>query len=150
VPHLHQPFAAPTLDPRLRWHCPPSRWGLDPAAGCLWLEPDAPTDFWQQTHYGFAADNGHLLHTEVPGDFVLTAHARFWPRHQYDQAGVMVRLSPSCWLKSSVEHEPDGPARLGAVVTNFGYSDWSTQPYPPWRDNFVGFRVAFSRPGPTP
>jgi regulation of enolase protein 1 (concanavalin A-like superfamily) len=43
----------------------------------------------------------------------------------------MVRVSPSCWLKSSVEHEPAGPARLGAVVTNFAYSDWSTQPFPP-------------------
>jgi len=29
-----------------------------------------------------------------------------------------------------VEYEPDGPSRLGAVVTNFGYSDWSTQEFP--------------------
>ena len=42
----------------------------------------------------------------------------------------MVRVSPDCWLKSSVEHEPDGPSRLGAVVTNLGYSDWSTQDFP--------------------
>jgi regulation of enolase protein 1 (concanavalin A-like superfamily) len=49
--------------------------------------------------------------------------------HQYDQAGVMVRASPSCWLKSSVEYEPAGPSRLGAVATNHGYSDWSTQSF---------------------
>ena len=42
----------------------------------------------------------------------------------------MVRISPLCWLKTSVEHEPDGPSRLGAVVTNGGYSDWSTQEFP--------------------
>ena len=36
-------------------------------------------------------------------------------------------VSPSCWLKTSVEYEPDGPSRLGVVVTNRGYSDWSTQ-----------------------
>lgn len=40
----------------------------------------------------------------------------------------MVRLSHSCWLKTSVEFEPDGQSRLGAVVTNAQYSDWSTQP----------------------
>jgi hypothetical protein len=28
---------------------------------------------------------------------------------------------------TSVEYEPEGPARLGAVVTNHGFSDWSTQ-----------------------
>jgi regulation of enolase protein 1 (concanavalin A-like superfamily) len=50
--------------------------------------------------------------------------------HQYDQAGLMVRVSPGCWLKTSVEHEPEGPSRLGAVVTNHGYSDWSTQAFP--------------------
>ncbi len=42
----------------------------------------------------------------------------------------MVRISSSCWLKASVEHELDGPCRLGAVVTNNGYSDWSTQDSP--------------------
>jgi regulation of enolase protein 1 (concanavalin A-like superfamily) len=41
----------------------------------------------------------------------------------------MVRLSPACWLKASVEHEPGRAGRLGAVVTNHGYSDWSTQPF---------------------
>jgi regulation of enolase protein 1 (concanavalin A-like superfamily) len=42
----------------------------------------------------------------------------------------MVRLSPGCWLKTSVEYESDGPSRLGAVVTNGAYSDWSTQEFP--------------------
>jgi hypothetical protein len=38
-------------------------------------EPDAPTDFWQRTHYGFRADNGHFLHREADGEFVLSRHA---------------------------------------------------------------------------
>jgi regulation of enolase protein 1 (concanavalin A-like superfamily) len=34
-------------------------------------------------------------------------------------------------LKASVEYEgPDRPARLGAVVTNCGFSDWSTVDFP--------------------
>jgi regulation of enolase protein 1 (concanavalin A-like superfamily) len=97
----------------------------------LRIEPNGGTDFWQRTHYGFEADNGHLLAAEVPGDFVLATQVRFHPVHQYDQAGLMVRVSPSCWLKTSVEHEPAGPSRLGAVVTNYAYSDWSTQEFAP-------------------
>jgi regulation of enolase protein 1 (concanavalin A-like superfamily) len=95
---------------------------------CLRLNPGAATDFWQRTHYGFEVDNGHFLFLEAAGDFVLTTKVTSNPLHQYDQAGLMVRLSPACWLKTSVEFEPDGSSRLGAVVTNGQYSDWSTQP----------------------
>jgi uncharacterized protein len=91
------------------------------------------TDFWQRTHYGFEADNGHFLFAATSGDFVMTTRVRFFPKHQYDQAGLMVRLSAACWLKTSVEYEPDAPGRLGAVVTNGAYSDWSTQEFPAGR-----------------
>ena len=49
--------------------------------------------------------------------------------HQYDQAGVLVYASPDCWVKASLEYELDGPSKLGAVVTNHGYSDWSFQDF---------------------
>lgn len=122
-------FAGPGLPPEFRWHCEPRRWSIE--GGRLRIEPDAPTDFWQRTHYGFQADNGHFLYRQADGDFVLTVRVVFHPAHQYDQAGLMVRVSADCWLKSSVEFEPSGPSRLGAVVTNHGYSDWSTQDFPP-------------------
>lgn len=128
---MNETFTSSSLDARLHWHCEPARWRIDPAARVLLMEPEANTDFWQRTHYGFSADNGHFLYCAVTGDFVLTTHVRFRPVHQYDQAGLMVRLSPACWLKTSVEFEPDGPSRLGAVVTNFAYSDWSTQDVAP-------------------
>jgi regulation of enolase protein 1 (concanavalin A-like superfamily) len=128
-PYLHESFTGPNLSPQLRWHCEPARWAIHPEGPFLRVEPEAATDFWQRTHYGFQADNGHFLYTPLKGDFVLTVHVRFRPVHQYDQAGLLVRVSPACWLKASVEHEPDGPGRLGAVVTNFGYSDWSTQAF---------------------
>ncbi|HXV43877.1 MAG TPA: DUF1349 domain-containing protein, partial [Anaerolineae bacterium] len=132
---LHETFEQPTLDPRLMWYCPPAKWSINPAASVLAVEPEAKTDYWQKTHYGFEADSGHFLFAEVDGDLILTTQVSFRPAHQYDQAGLMVRISPQCWLKTSVEYEPDGPARLGAVVTNFGYSDWSTQ-------NFTGNKVS--------
>jgi regulation of enolase protein 1 (concanavalin A-like superfamily) len=42
-----------------------------------------------------------------------------------------VQCSPSCWLKASVEAgAPGQPGQLGVVVTNSGFSDWSTQDFP--------------------
>ena len=109
----------------LNWFCPPNQWTLE--NGRLTLYPDAKTDYWQRTHYGFQNDNGHFFYVEVSGDFTLTTQVRFFPQNQYDQAGLMVRISPDYWLKTSIEFEPDEPNRLGAVVTRYGYSDWSTQ-----------------------
>lgn len=126
---LHEGFDSPTLDARLRWHCEPARHRLDAERRRLVVEPEAATDFWQRTHYGFRADNGHYLYLPARGNFVLTTTVTCFPAHQYDQAGLMLRVSPDCWLKTSVEFEPDeAHSRLGAVVTNGGYSDWSTQP----------------------
>ena len=128
---LRENFDKAELDSRLRWHCEPSHWMIDREKRVLTVEPDAPTDFWQRTHNGLAADSGHFLGMDLAGDFVMTAQVSFDPVHRYDQAGLMVRVSRECWLKTSVEFEADGHNALGAVVTNSGYSDWSTQPYAP-------------------
>jgi regulation of enolase protein 1 (concanavalin A-like superfamily) len=137
---LYQTFSDTMLDARLQWQGQPAHWQLDAAAQCLRVMPDAHTDFWQRTHYGFQADNGHFLYLQAHDDFVLTTRVTSKPVHQYDQAGLMVRLSDGCWLKTSVEFEPDGDNRLGAVVTNGHYSDWSTQPLPKQVDT-VWFRI---------
>lgn len=107
------------------WHQEPTSWRV--ADGGLVLRTEPSTDFWQGTHYGFRNDNGHFFHTTRTGDFTLTCQVASRPTDQYDQAGLMVRIAPDCWLKTSVEYEPQGPSRLGAVVTNHGWSDWSTQ-----------------------
>lgn len=124
---LFEDFSKPSLNPRLSWRCEPANWRVDSSAKCLRINPDSGTDFWQRTHYGFEVDNGHFLFLEADGDFVLTTKVTSHPVHQYDQAGLMVRLSPACWLKTSVEFESNGSSRMGAVVTNSQYSDWSTQ-----------------------
>lgn len=119
-----------TLDPpRMRWHREPAEWstGRD---GTLSMKVEPDTDFWQRTHYGFQRDNGHLLGHEVAGDFRCEAAVHTAPSHQYDQAGLMLRFASDCWVKTSIEFEPEGPSRLGVVVTNGGWSDWSTQDVP--------------------
>ena len=118
-------FEGATLDERLHWFCEPNHWKV--GHGALEIQPEAGTDFWQRTHYGFRRDNGHFLYFETAANFILSTQVRFFPAHQYDQAGLMVRLSSEDWLKTSVEAESEGPSRLGAVVTRSGYSDWSTQ-----------------------
>jgi regulation of enolase protein 1 (concanavalin A-like superfamily) len=109
----------------MKWMNEPSDWRLRESA--LEVRPDAGTDFWQRTHYGFRNDNGHLYHAELGGDFDLRVRVIYRPVHQYDQAGLMAYFSPDNWIKCSVEGEIDEPFRLGAVVTRDGYSDWSTQ-----------------------
>lgn len=118
------------LHPGFQWHCEPASWTLDPATQSLTICTTETSDFWQRTHYGFRADTGHLLWTAAGQDFAMEVEVSMQPMHQYDQAGLMVRLSPDCWLKTSVEHEDGEPNRLGCVVTNRGYSDWSTEDIP--------------------
>lgn len=129
---LNEMFNKEALDPRLGWLHSPSSWRLDLGRSRLVIEPDSGTDFWQKTHYGFRRDNGHFLYCAAPVNANAVVSARFhsYPSHQYDQAGLMLRFSRTCWLKTSVEYEPDGLSQLGTVVTNHGYSDWSMEGFP--------------------
>jgi regulation of enolase protein 1 (concanavalin A-like superfamily) len=139
MPWLHETFAEPLIDPCLRWHNPPADWS--PGRDGLLVRTAAATNFWQGTHYGFRVDNGHLFVAEVEGDFLMETEVRSAPVNQYDQAGLMVRVDAGCWLKTAVEFEPEGPSRLGAVVTNAGWSDWSTQDVEPEAGRHASFRV---------
>lgn len=120
-------FSGSTLQPQLDWFNEPIHWEL--ADGKLVLYTDEKTDFWARTHYGFINDNGHCLWLPISKNFEMTTSLQFYPANQYDQAGLIVRCSPDCWLKTSMEYEPEGPAMLGSVVTNHGYSDWATQEF---------------------
>ncbi len=110
------------------WFCEPADWRWVDRELLFRAQPD--TDFWQRTHYGLRRDNGHLLGWRLTQDFSIELIAHAEPVGQYDQAGLMVRASPDCWLKASIEYEPHGHCRLGSVVTNAGYSDWATQDVP--------------------
>ncbi|HAC89673.1 MAG TPA: DUF1349 domain-containing protein [Planctomycetaceae bacterium] len=125
---LCESFDQPRLSPLLHWQSEPSRWLLNPDRNVLQIWPDAQSDFWQRTHYGFQADNGHLLYLSTSDAFQIDTCVKLYPQHQYDQAGLMIWISSDCWIKTSVEFELEGFNHLGAVVTNHGYSDWSTQP----------------------
>lgn len=92
----------------------------------LHITTDPGTDFWQRTHYGFQIDNGHALLSTLSGDFEMRTHVRFEPQQRYDQSGLLVRLDSDSWIKLSTEYISEKQSMLGSVVTNLGYSDWST------------------------
>lgn len=117
-----------TLDPRFVWHNEPENYRVE--RGSLMVEPAAKTDFWSRIHNHPVTTNGHFAFVRVPGSLRMSVTVGIAPKHQYDQAGLMVWFSEACWLKCSAEYEPGHPSRLGAVVTNSGYSDWSTQDVP--------------------
>jgi len=139
---LMENFQQDRLNEKLSWHHEPSSWFLKNEQ--LQIFSDASTDFWQKTHYGFQADNGHFLYSSIVGDFVMETQVHCNFKNQYDQAGLMVRVSDQCWVKTAVEFEPDEPNKLGVVVTNHGFSDWSTQDV---EETFTEFKIRIVRNG---
>ena len=105
------------------WHNRPE---FEVRDGRLHIFTSPDTDFWQTTHYGFRRDNGHCLLTSVDRDFSLTVRTDFFPKKQYDQCGLILRLDSGNWIKTSAEYETETHSRLGSVVTNLGFSDWAT------------------------
>lgn len=81
------------------------------------------TDFWRATFYDFWRDNGHFLYRQVEGDFSAEVTVKGDYKVLYDQAGLMVRLSETHWVKAGIEFT-DGLAYFSVVVTNDA-SDWS-------------------------
>ena len=84
------------------------------------------SDLWQRTYYHFRNDNAPVLQMETDEKFFsFTVKTEFEYKHRFDQCGVVMYLDSDSWLKASIEYE-NGFQHLGAVVTNHGYSDWST------------------------
>lgn len=99
-----------------------------PEDGSLIVLSSPATDFWRRTSYGYVRDNGHFLRAPLEGDagIELVFSGRF--SEQFDQAGLMLRMSPEVWLKTGVEVSDD---RLYAsAVVTIGASDWSVARIP--------------------
>lgn len=94
--------------------------------GVIELKTSPDTDFWQRTHYGFRRHNGHAFLMPMPADFTLSVKVEFYPEELYDQGGLFLLVDEENWAKASTEYETAHFSHLGSVVTNFGYSDWTT------------------------
>ncbi|TCD55028.1 DUF1349 domain-containing protein [Alloscardovia theropitheci] len=90
------------------------------------------TDLWQNTYYHFQNDNAPVLQMDTDEKYfsfvVKTDFSQ--SHHRFDQCGIVMYLDSKNWLKASVEYENEQFQHLGSVVTNHGYSDWSTTEIP--------------------
>ena len=96
--------------------------------------------------------DAECLLTPVAADIEATIKTSFTlrPCEQFDQAGIMVLVDENCWVKAGIEFT-DGIPRLSCVVTNDGYSDWSTQEWTDWdeaaRSTSIRVRLSKILPG---
>ncbi len=108
----------------MTWLNPPA--AMTEGADGLTVTTGPATDFWRETFYGFTRHSGHHLAHPVSGDFTARVTVTADYQALYDQAGLMLRLSDTHWIKAGIEHT-DGQPVFSTVVTN-GQSDWATLP----------------------
>ena len=124
----------------MKWLNEPLQWEIQHDTVKVTSEPD--TDFWRITHYEFIRDSGHFYYQQIIGDFVAKVKVSGNYRDLYDQAGLMVRLNETVWLKCGIELV-EGVQQISAVVTR-DYSDWSIVPMP---DNPAAIWLRVTRKG---
>ena len=110
----------------MAWLNEPPIWQVD--GSTITLTAAGKTDFWRKTHDGGVRDSGHFYYQAVTGDFDVTARFSGDYAALYDQAGLMVRLDETIWLKCGIELF-NGVQQASAVVTR-ETSDWSVVPLP--------------------
>ena len=111
------------------WLNQPKRFLIEKKIVTILTDPE--TDFWQQTYYGFGKTNAPSFLKEMEGDFTFGVKTEFEDSYfLHDQCGVLLFIDDKNWFKVSVEYENRKFARLGAVVTNKGFSDWATTDIP--------------------
>lgn len=106
----------------MQWLNEPAQWRVE--GKDLSFVTGNKTDFWQRTFNGWRNDNGHYYHETVTGDFSAEVVFAASYKTQYDQAGLMLRVSADQWLKAGVEFA-HGHAALSSVHTQGAFSDWA-------------------------
>ena len=118
-------------DPTWSWNNGKAKHEFEKDGKVIVITPTAGLDYWSKTFYEpllIKHDAQCLLCSPIPAkvEATLTTSFTLSPRAQFDQAGIMVLVDENTWVKAGIEYT-DGVPRLSCVVTNDGYSDWSTQ-----------------------
>ena len=109
----------------MEWIRPPKKYEVTSDKIVIITEPF--TDLWQRTYYHFRNDNAPVLQMKTDEKyFSFTVKTEFDSKVRFDQSGIVMYLDSDNWLKASIEYENSEIQRLGSVVTNNGYSDWSS------------------------
>ena len=116
----------------------------------LYIEPPPGLDYWCRTFYTplLCKTDGqsYVAAVGATDEATLTTSFSLYPAAQFDQAGIMVLVDEKTWCKAGIEYV-DGVPRLACVVTNGGYSDWSTSKHlgKPAQDGAVQVRLRISK-----
>ena len=143
-------------DSRFSWDRGVAKHTLESGGSAITITPTPNLDYWARTFYSpvLIKNDAQTLLTPVDADAEATISTSFTlaPRAQFDQAGIMVLVDENTWVKAGIEFT-DGVPRLSCVVTNDGFSDWSTQHWPAWdaeaRTTSIRIRVSKLLPGKT-
>ena len=141
-------------DDRLTWSNGVPQHNFEASTGAITITPTPNLDYWSKTFYEplLVKHDAETLLTHVAADAEATLTTAFTlkPRAQFDQAGIMILVDESTWVKAGIEYT-DGVPRLSCVVTNDGFSDWSTQEWPDWnaveKSTSIRIRVSKLWPG---
>lgn len=107
-----------------KWVNEPKEFQLGPENIEIITEPH--TDLWQRTYYKFRNENAPMLLFSTDKEyFSFTVKTEFDSKTRFDQCGLIVFIDQENWIKCSVEYGDKLKQKLGCVVTNNGYSDWS-------------------------
>jgi regulation of enolase protein 1 (concanavalin A-like superfamily) len=115
-------LAGKTLLAKMKWFNEPA--SAKQSGDQFLVTTRAKTDFWRRTFYNYVTNNGHFFFLPVAGDFTFESRVAGKYAALYDQAGLMVRIDSSNWLKCGIELV-DGIGHASVVVTR-EFSDWST------------------------
>jgi regulation of enolase protein 1 (concanavalin A-like superfamily) len=104
----------------MKWLNEPAKWSVSGSEVFATVDPN--TDFWSITDNGFVRDNGHVYGESFSSEFKLTVRIEANYATQYDQAGAVVRINESHWIKTGIELF-EGKLRFSTVVT-IEHSNW--------------------------
>jgi regulation of enolase protein 1 (concanavalin A-like superfamily) len=124
------------------WLNEPQSWHLE--GDSLVCSADPKTDFWRKTESGTITDNGHFFRRRMRGDFTCSVRISGDYHEIFDQAGLMVRVDSTRWVKCGIELF-EGRPNVSAVFTRDS-SDWSTFKLP---EPAGSVWIKLTRKGPT-
>ena len=118
-------------DPTWSWNNGEAKHRIEKDGSSIVITPTTGLDYWSKTFYEpllIKHDAQCLLSEPIAPDAEVTLCTTLTlaPCAQFDQGGIMVLVDDDTWVKAGIEFT-DGLPRLSCVVTNNGYSDWSTQ-----------------------
>jgi len=108
----------------MQWLNEPAHWTHK--GDTITITAGGKTDFWRITHDGGVRDSGHFYYQPVSGDFAAEVKFSAGYAALYDQAGLMVRLDETTWLKCGIELF--NRVQHASVVVTREVSDWSIIP----------------------